>query len=56
MTLIWTNILNNMEIDALFSGHTHVSEIIEADGDIYKFPIIIGGGHSGDDDKLNKGN
>ncbi len=44
----WIMILNSMEIDALFSGHTHDSEFIEADGDIYKFPMIIGGGHSGD--------
>jgi len=44
----WIEILNNMEIDALFSGHTHVSALIKPDGKNYKFPIIIGGGNSGD--------
>lgn len=44
----WIEILNSMKIDAVFSGHTHDFELIEADGNTYKFPILIGGGHSGD--------
>ncbi|MBI9108423.1 MAG: metallophosphoesterase [Spirochaetales bacterium] len=41
----WVKILNSIEIDALISGHTHKSDFIEADGDRFKFPIIVGGGY-----------
>jgi len=42
----WVSILNSMDIDALVSGHTHISEFIEADGERLEFPIIIGGGYT----------
>lgn len=44
----WIELLNSMEIDAVFSGHTHISELIEAEGDLYQFPMFIGGGNTGD--------
>lgn len=47
----WVQLLNDMELDVLFSGHTHENEIVMPDPDAHNFPIIIGGGHSGDGEK-----
>lgn len=45
----WRSLLNNMRIDALFSGHTHKPRIIEADDNKFDFPTFIGGGEAGDE-------
>lgn len=42
----WRELLNNMKIDAVFSGHTHDPEMIKPDGEKFKFPVFIGGGDS----------
>ncbi|MDF2673678.1 MAG: Calcineurin-like phosphoesterase [Clostridiales bacterium] len=45
----WTNILNNMKIDMVFSGHTHAPEVINADNTRFSFPTYIGGGSYGNE-------
>lgn len=40
----WIDLLNTMEVDALFSGHTHTSQIIQAN-DEHHFPIVTSGGY-----------
>lgn len=41
----WVELLNSIEIDVLFSGHTHDSEIVKPINTLHDFPIIIGGGY-----------
>jgi Predicted phosphohydrolases len=43
----WVELLNNMKIDAVFSGHTHEPAVIDKDGVKYSFPTFIGGGEYG---------
>lgn len=45
----WREIFNTSKIDAVLSGHTHVPEVIQPDGKLYKYPNVIGGGHSNED-------
>jgi predicted phosphodiesterase len=45
----WTNILNNMKMDMVFSGHTHNPEVINADNTRFSFPTYIGGGSYGNE-------
>ncbi len=40
----WLELLSDMSVDLMVSGHTHASEFIEASDDI-PFPIMIGGGY-----------
>ena len=40
----WSDLLNKMKIDAVFSGHTHVPTLIKPDDKEFTFPTIIGGG------------
>ena len=40
----WVELLSDMSVDLLVSGHTHLSEFIEASDDM-PFPIMIGGGY-----------
>jgi len=40
----WVELLSEMSIDLLVSGHTHASEFIEASDEI-PFPIVVGGGY-----------
>lgn len=40
----WIELLSDMSIDLLVSGHTHASEFIEASDEI-PFPIVVGGGY-----------
>jgi len=40
----WVELLGDMSIDLLVSGHTHASEFIEASDEI-PFPIVVGGGY-----------
>jgi predicted phosphodiesterase len=40
----WVELLSDMSVDLMVSGHTHASEFIEASDDI-PFPIMIGGGY-----------
>lgn len=46
----WRDLLNKMEIDAVFSGHTHVPTVVEPDKE-FTFPTIIGGGPTENQDK-----
>jgi predicted phosphodiesterase len=43
----WRGILNDMDMDAVFSGHTHEDAVIEAGSFGSSYPIFIGGGESG---------
>lgn len=42
----WRELLNNMEIDAVFSGHAHSAKLIKQDGVEFAFDTFIGGGDS----------
>lgn len=42
----WSELLNKMGIDAVFSGHSHSSQVIKPDYKRFNFPIFIGGGNS----------
>ncbi|MGL1889981.1 MAG: metallophosphoesterase [Spirochaetaceae bacterium] len=41
----WVDLLNSMDIDVAFSGHTHSSDLIEPEEEYNHFPIIVGGGY-----------
>lgn len=41
----WVELLNSIDIDVLFSGHTHDSEIVKPINTPHDFPIVIGGGY-----------
>lgn len=40
----WSQLLNSMKIEAVFSGHTHVPQVIEPDKAGLDFETFIGGG------------
>lgn len=42
----WSELLNKMGIDAVFSGHSHSNQVIKPDYKRFNFPIFIGGGNS----------
>jgi predicted phosphodiesterase len=45
----WTNILNNMKMNMVFSEHTHNPEVINPDNAGFSFPTYIGGGSYGNE-------
>lgn len=40
----WRELLNKMNMDVVFSGHTHVPEVIKPEPTKFLYPTIIGGG------------
>ncbi|HEY5561603.1 MAG TPA: metallophosphoesterase [Clostridiaceae bacterium] len=40
----WRDLLNEMKLDVVFSGHTHVPAVIKPDGKEFTFPTILSGG------------
>lgn len=45
----WRNLFNSTGMDLVFSGHTHVPEVIKPDYKKVNFPVLIGGGNEYED-------
>jgi hypothetical protein len=44
-------LLNNIKVDAVISGHTHIPAIIKPDNKEFNFPTFIGGGPTDNEKK-----
>jgi acid phosphatase type 7 len=47
----WSELLNKMKIDVVYSAHTHIPAVIKPDNKEFFYPIIIGGGPTDNQNK-----